>query len=92
MIKRQMVNTQFDFTGNGTSVGNTLQGRFAFENYWYNKPDQMLSVVRWWRSPSAGTPGGVLLKEDLFFDAATTNNSTTISGSYPYTITSADIG
>lgn len=92
MIKRQMVNTQFDFTGNGTSVGNTLQGRFAFENYWYNKPDIMGSVVRWWRSTSAGTPGGVLLKEDMFFDAATTNNSTTISGSYPYTITNDDIG
>lgn len=92
MIKRQMVNTQLDFTGNGTSVGNTLNGLFAYQNYWYNKPDQMLSVVRWWRSTEAGTPGGVLLKEDLFFDAASTNNSTTISGSYPYTVTNADIG
>lgn len=92
MIKRQMVQNNFNFTGNGTSVGNTLQGIFEYQNYWYNKPDQMLSVVRWWRSNSPGTPGGTLLKEDLFFDAATTNNSTTIGGSYPYTITTDDIG
>jgi hypothetical protein len=92
MIKRNVVNTNFTFTGNGTSSGNTLQGIFAYENYWYNKPDQMLSVVRWWRSTESGTAGGTLLKEDMFFDAASTNNSTTISGSYPYTITNEDIG
>jgi len=92
MIKRNVVNTNFTFTGNGTSSGNTLQGVFAYENYWYNKPDQMLSYVRWWRSTEAGVAGGTLLKEDMFFDAASTNNSTTISGSYPYTTTNEDIG
>lgn len=100
MIKQSPSPNIYPISITGTQkVNNTISATYSYSNKWYESPDEADSFIAWYRSVDGYTLPGVNNSTDVgnpqsisYFTSASTNNSTTISKTLSYNITSADTG